>query len=208
MKSLTITVATYNQAKHQLPLFLHSCVMQNSNDFKVLVMHDGSAGDPDPVTSMSALLTEKACLNFQDDLDLIYFESETRFKDFGHSLRAMSLDMVDTEYINWQNGDNYLTPQFVSGFMNKMKTENLDFCYSDILHNYANPGRPYTVLNSQPRLDHIDIANFITRTSWAKKTGLNHRGTGADGLFVQELLSWHGNKIRAAKLDMVTMVHN
>lgn len=211
-KLLTIVSVTWGQAKNKLPLFLHSCALQDCQDFKVVIYHDGTSKDGDEATALSALMTERVCHDFAGQVDVEYKASETRFNDFGHSLRSESLTWVDTKYLNWNNCDNYLTPRFVGAFVSAMEGNNLDFCYSNILHNYANvngDGRgPYNVLDSHPHLNRIDIANFVTKTEWAKKTGFNHRDSGADGLFVQELINWHGSKIKAAKIDIVPLVHN
>lgn len=221
-KLLTIVVVTWGQADHHLPIFLHSCALQTRKDFKLVVYHDGNATSRDEATAKSYESTRRLVnmfkLNYLPD---ITFLAPDRTNDYGHSMRAAALGdlpehpgrkVVDTEYLNWQNGDNYLTPYFVQAFLDNAVKHDLDFVYSDILHNYANvngDGKlPYNVLNSAPHMNRIDIANFIVRTEWARKTGFNHRSTGADGLFVQELLSWHSGQVKFAKIPTCPLVHN
>lgn len=212
MPLLTIVSVTWGQSKNHLPLFLHSLCLQENKDFKVVIMHDGSREDPDETTALSALMTEKVCDSFKDQIDVEFRAYVPRMNDFGHTLRADSLNWVDTKYLNWQNCDNYLTPKFTAAFLHNMERRELDFCYSNILHNYPNvngDGRgPYNVLDSHPHLNRIDIANFVVKTEWAKKTGFNHRDSGADGKFVQELINWHQGQIKYMKIDIVPMVHN
>lgn len=207
MALLTIALCTHMEYNHELSIFLHSCCMQNNKDFKLQVFHDGPYGDPHEPTSTSAFLSEKICNQFKDELDLEFRTTPIRYNDLSHTQRAESLKYIDTKYLNWQNGDNYLTPYFVQCFMEAMESRNLDFCYSDLLHNYGNPGRPYTVMDCRPELGHIDIANFCVKTEWAKRVGFNNRCPGADGMFVEDLFKFR-NEFRYEKISVVPVVHN
>ena len=203
---LTIVVVTYNQAEHWLPCFLHSCALQTRKDFRVEVWHDGMDG-------WSYRNTADLVNKFHDDYTFpVYMRgSIERTNDFGHSMRASALTQCGTKYINWQNGDNYLTPRFVELFLNAAESSNLDFVYSNLLHNYANVNGdgqgPYNVLISHPHLNRIDIANFVVKTEWAQKVGFNHRDSGADGKFVNELMA-HKDQLRIGKMNCVPVVHN
>src|SRR5271165_2426032 len=123
---LTIHVVTYNQARHHLPLFLHSCALQTDQRFKVIVHHDGNEGVSYEDTRIE--------MSKWPSVDMT--ASPVRHNDYGHSLRADALNFVDTKYLNWNNSDNYLTPMFVQMFLQTMEDKDLDFCYSNILHNY------------------------------------------------------------------------
>jgi len=213
---LAIVVVTWGQWKHKLPLFLHSCMLQEDQRFRVDVYHDGNKLDPDFETRRSASETEGLVEDFKDRfLDDIFPVSlvctEQRYNDWGHSLREIGIKNCSTEYLNIQNGDNYLTPLFTRLLLEKAITENLDFCYCNILHNYPNVNfdgaGPYNVLNSSPRQDHIDISNFIVRTELAQKVGFTDRSFGADGIFVEKLVKTFP-AMRIGKVRSCLSVHN
>lgn len=213
-KLLTISAVTWGQAKHHLPLFLHSLMLQTRRDFQVEVWHDGNDKCGHEPTKQSYEETKRVVNRFKIDygIPIVLKSQDDRFNDYGHSMRAVALKECETKYLNWQNADNYLTPAFVEAFLTKMETEGLGFCYCNLVHNYPNVNgdwkEGYNILDSAPHLNRIDIANFVVKTKLAQRIGFNHRSTGADGLFVNELMAWEAGKFKFAKIDRVLMVHN
>lgn len=130
---------------------------------------------------------------------------------WGHFQKATLLQECSEEFIKFDNMDNYTVPRGYEIAMKSLVDYNLDFVYWDIVHNYENVnpegGPAYSVLRSHPRLNAIDVTNFIVRTEIGKKTGWNHYGTGGDGLFVQEIVNWNPD-LAIMKLPNVLGVHN
>jgi len=136
-----------------------------------------------------------------------YIETDKRYNDFGHSLRAIGLDKSTGYYTNFQNADNYLVPVFVELMVGAANNGNMDVSYCDILHNYPINGEGYNVLESVFRISSIDMANFIVKTDLAKKVGFNHRSFAADGLFVEDIKTAKPD-LKLRKLMRCLIVHN
>jgi hypothetical protein len=175
-------------------------ILQTSDKWQAILINDG----PD---SEAKALVEK----YTKDFPIQFIETEIRYNDWGHTLRDLGLGMTQTKWINWNNGDNYLTPRFVEWLVERGNEKDLDFVYCDILHSYFNVNFDgkigYNVLKSFPAISKIDIANFIIRTDIAKNVGFKHRDFAADGLFIKDLFSMYPN-LRTEKVESCLVVHN
>jgi glycosyltransferase involved in cell wall biosynthesis len=199
---VTIVGVSY---KHQrkLDIFIQSVLEQTSDAWRLIILHDG----PDEETCDKV---DSYCRGLPP-FKIRYVQTPQRANQYGHDLRELGLNLVETKYMNWQNCDNYLTPMFVDMMTKPAQAKDLDFVWCDILHNYAcaiDGKGPYNVLYSQPIMSRIDIANFIVRTEIAKEIGFPWRDFAADGMFIDTLMQrWRG-KLKAEKVESCLLVHN
>lgn len=208
MKSLTSIVVTYGQAPWILENCLSAYARQTSGDWNMILLHDGSITDQDSQTRASAIKTRRIVEKYQrEGFDIEYIESEKRYNDWGHSLRAIGLEKATGTFVHWNNGDNIVLPPFVEVMLGGGFCDNMDIVHCDILHNYPINGKePYNVLESRLMLNCIDMANFIIRTDIAKKVGFNHRNFAADGLFIEDVKTQIPT-LRQRKLYQCLVVH-
>jgi hypothetical protein len=138
--------------------------------------------------------------------------TEDRFNDWGHSLRAMGLEMVDTEFVMFTNDDNYYVPKFLEYMFGAIRKNKLDFVICNMIHSHVNPGQyiqdDYNVFDSYPKMNYIDIGNFIIKTSIAKEVGFKGRSFAADGEFADEIVERYSGKINFGKVEKILYVHN
>ena len=198
---LTIVISTYLQ-EHGLPLILHSLAVQSRKDFNVIVYHDGPS-------IASALI----CREFKDSLNIKYLYLPERKDDFGYSQRVESLKIVETPYIYWTSGDNYVVPDFVKMAMGAIEKDSLDFVYWDFLNRYSNCNGdysdrklPWNVMDVTPQQNRIDISSFIVNTEKARGVEFDLSNPRfADGKFVTDLLLTP--TLKYAKIPAVLSVH-
>lgn len=198
---ITIFPVTYGHYKHQLRVFLSSLMVQTDQNFKCLLMHDG------PDINADFPLYNIIHPEYENKVEL-YF-SEKRENCYGHNLRAKAIELCDTEFLCITNADNYYVPVWLEYCYKKVK-EEADFIYYNTIHNYAGRafGNPdYSLLDVVPFPSYIDIGSFIVRTSYAKKTGFNHRDYAADAWFVEDLKT-NNPEMLFSKINSVLFIHN
>lgn len=195
---LTFVICTYNQSDHSLPLILHSLAVQTRKAFNVQVWHDGRS-----------VSTALVCRQFEESLNISYFENPENIGDFGYTAREKSLEIIETKYWASSGADNIYTPGFVEFFLNTMERDSLDFAYCDLVVNYNNcNGRgeiPWNVMESTPQQNRIDIMNWVCKTEHVKRIGFPIKDRFADGRFVTELMLTPG--LKYAKIPSVLCVH-
>jgi glycosyltransferase involved in cell wall biosynthesis len=143
-----------------------------------------------------------------------YFKDDDRFKfselngphnDWGHTARNYGLEHAEEEWVVMSGDDNYYIPLFVEEFLNSVKMRNdVNFVHCNLVHNWVN--NMYIPLQSVPRVNKIDIGNFMSRTKFSKQLKLDTTKNNADGLFVEEYL----NKFKGSiiHIQKVLYVHN
>ena len=205
--TLGIVAVTYGHSPYILEMFLCSLVRQTSRDWKLILLHDGNVMDEDVIAATSAINT-RAIVNkyIERGFPIEYIETDKRYNDFGHTLREIGLKKIDTPYMCFTNVDNIYTPMFVELMLTHTQNGHIDIVHCDMLHNYAVGGVPYLVLESRLVINHIDMANFIIRTEWAKITGFTDRCFAADGLFI-ERFKRRFPAFKQKKLNNVLLCH-
>ena len=201
MNPLTIVISTYKQDDHHLPLILHSLAVQSRKDFDVLVYNDGPS-----------IATALACRPFEDSLNISFKSLPERKDDFGYSQREEALKIVETEFIYFTAGDNFLVPGAVEMFLGELQQKNLDFVYWDFLcrypsanGNFSTRHLPWNVLEVTPQQNRIDISAFAVKTSKAREIGFPVKDRFADGAFVTQLMLTPD--LKYAKIEAVLSVH-
>lgn len=203
MTELTIIGVTYYHGL-KLDLFVESVLLQTSPDWCLRVYHDGPGDD-------AYKKTTDRFLDVGSEKRLSFSTSKERFNDYGHSLREWGLRYVDSEYVNFQNCDNYLMPRMVEILLAQATRQDLDLLVFPIVHNYPNVNfrndPPYSVLDVRPALYCCDAGSFIIRTKIAKEVGWNSKAYAADGIFIEEVMK-SGLVKKWSKCPSILMVHN
>jgi glycosyltransferase involved in cell wall biosynthesis len=201
MKELTIICASYLRYK-TLPVLLHSFLAQTLQNFKLLVIHDAFDA------RMSEILSEFKS-RYPDQID--FFFTDKRYNDYGHSLRELGIQKLDTEYFLITNDDNYYCPIFLETMFRALKESHADIVMCDMIHSHPNPGgrvqNSYRYFETYPQRRSVDIGCFISRSVFAKKVGFRDKTHDGDATFFEDILRVAGNP-RIAKVGQALFVHN
>ncbi len=132
MKEITVICVSYKRYKN-IPVLIHSFLAQSLQNFKLLILHDGYDAE------MECILQDFK--NKSPDI-IDYRFSDVRFNDYGHSLRDMGIEMVDTEYVLITNDDNYYCPKFLEYMFMPIHADPAppDIVLCDMIHSHNNPG--------------------------------------------------------------------
>lgn len=204
-KILTIICVTYKR-QEALLILIHSLLAQSLMNFKLIIIHDG-------YDKLTDELLEPYKSKYSDFFD--YFFTDTRFNDYGHSLRDMGIKMADTEYILITNDDNYYAPKFVEYMFSSINLDNEykhpDIIFCDMIHSHNNPGLrnqlPYNYFVTEPMRYFIDIGCFIAKTELAKKVGFRDKSFTGDATYFEDIVS-SVKKPFILKIPMVLLMHN
>ncbi len=192
-KLLTVIAVTYGHSRPTLEAFINCWMAQTDQRFILYVLDD------DPETTHAKLYVDY--INRFDNFRFL-ITNENR-GHFGHPLRRLGLEMTETKYIHFTNGDNLVCDSFVAEMTYAAERENADIVGCGIIHNYARG--PWQLLDPYPSLNNIDFANFIVKTEVAKQVGLRDLTfRGLDGWFVEDVIAagfkWH-------KIDRALGIH-
>lgn len=200
-KEITIVCVAYKRHRN-IHVLINSILCQTLENWKLLIIHDG----PDP--EMHDILDKYS----EDHDEIEYIFTDTRYNDYGHTLRDMGIQKADTEFLLLTNDDNYYAPVFLQYMFKLIRTNNLDFVLCNMIHSHKNPGvytqPPYTLFESFPEIKYIDMGNFIVKTEMAKAVGFRDKSFGGDGTFVEDIKQRYHGRIRMGKLDNVLFMHN
>jgi GT2 family glycosyltransferase len=224
-KELTVVCVSYKRYR-EIHVLINSLLSQTLQNWKLLIIHDG----------LDAQMEAEVKPYLERYPDLIRYQStETRYNDYGHTLRKMGIEMADTEFVLLTNDDNYYARKFLQYMFDAIREQKLDMVLCNMIHSHKNPGAykqlDYNVFDSYPSIFYIDVGNFILRTSHAKAVGFNDTSFNADGVFVEDVLKAHNVKslipslrhnlrflfrkddptkktLRIGKVDRVLFVHN
>ena len=199
---LSIVIVTYKQHS-ALNCLLASLDCQTSQVFDVLVLHDG----PD---ALSRSVVEQYSGGREGRWK--YFESETRFNDYGHSLREMGIRMASNDYLLITNGDNYYSPRLVEYIFSAVDAEPLDVVMWDLVHSHNDPGGngnpSYSAFSTYPMYRRADIGAFCVKSELAKLVGFRDRTHDADWTYMYDILEKTDRPVRIGKIRKVLMIHN
>lgn len=205
--TLSIVAVSYERFG-ELQVFVQSVINQTQNNWKLHVLHDGH--------------NEKFCSIMegyrQDNPMRISYEcTDTRFNDYGHSLREIGLEKATGKYILITNADNYYSPKALE-FINSAIEHNAqkpDVVMFDMVHSHRNPGirkaPSYSFLKVIYKRNFIDIGAAVTETSLAKSAGFADKSYAADATYFENILQKKlggGSKLIVAKIPRVLLVHN
>jgi glycosyltransferase involved in cell wall biosynthesis len=185
-------IPTYGRP-NQLMGVISSIFSQTSSDWKIHVVADGMYDGYEKVKNY-----------FEGDERIKFTELDGPHKDWGHTPRNYGLQNATEEWVVMTGDDNYYMPVFVEDFLNLADKET-HFIFCNMVHNWTN--KQYIAINSIPKLGHIDIGNFMSRTDLAKNIKLDVSIEQSDGLFVEEYLRKYPSGI-VKKINKLLYIHN
>ena len=205
-KTLTIGVVTYSQ-NYLLKTLINSFQSQTSDDWKMIIVHDG----PIDNDLYQSLLKNK----YLADERIVLLTTESRFDDYGHSLRNIILEnYITTSWLLLTNGDNYYAPIFVQNMVDEINKDPDIYmvAYPAVLHNFGNPLEPDRVYNvaKEPHLSvgGIDMGQFIVRKEVASEFRINPTVIG-DGEFCLKCVRYIKSKNKKIhRTYSVDFMHN
>jgi|TARA_R110000824_G_scaffold400171_2_gene607127 hypothetical protein len=200
---ITIGVVTYGQ-DYLLKTLINSFKAQISKNWKMVILHDG----PISKDLYLSLVNDK----YLADERIVLLTTESRYNDYGHSLRNIIIEKyLNSEWLLLTNGDNYYTPNFTQNMKNEIsKDKDIALVACPCILQKTDPMKPELRLNyvNNPtiQIGHIDMGQFIVKTSFAKKFKLNPTAI-ADGEFCVQCVAAikkEGKKIyRTYSIDFI-----
>jgi hypothetical protein len=162
------------------------------------IIHDGPASEE--VLKTVAL--------YKDDLRIVFFATDTRQGNWGHSNRKTFLSMIGGnpgDYVLITNDDNYYVPMFIDLMLKEALLPQVAIVYCDFLHhNYC-----YDAISSKLKINHIDMGAFIVEIGLAQEVGFTHDEPAADGYFAEETHETALRKgLKAVHIPKALFVHN
>jgi glycosyltransferase involved in cell wall biosynthesis len=193
MKKIEFIIPTYNRPD-KLMVILSSLKAQTINQWKVHVVADAIYEGYQEVKDY-----------FKNDDRFKFSELNGPHKDWGHTARNYGLEHLEEEWVVMSGDDNYYVPVFVETFLESIKfRKDVNFVHCNLVHNWIR--NDYIALVSVPRVNRIDIGNFMSKSEFAKQLRLDVTKANADGLFVEEYINkFKGNIIHIEKF---LYVHN
>jgi glycosyltransferase involved in cell wall biosynthesis len=193
MKKIEFIIPTYNRPD-KLMVILMSLKVQTVNQWRVHVVADAIYDGYQEVKDY-----------FKNDDRFKFSELNGPHKDWGHTARNYGLEHLEEEWVVMSGDDNYYVPVFVETFLESIKLrKDVNFVHCNLVHNWVR--NDYIPLVSVPRVNRIDIGNFMSKSEFAKQLRLDVTKANADGLFVEEYLEkFKGNIIHIEKF---LYVHN
>ncbi|WP_295953035.1 glycosyltransferase family A protein [Rhodoferax sp.] len=182
---------------------LGSLRCQTLQNFDVIVIHDGADEDTQRVVDRYSA---------EEPGKYRYIETETRYNDYGHTLRDMGIGQAKGEFVLITNGDNYYAPRCVEFVFEAIDAQKLDLVMWDIVHSHTCPGdvrQPsYCSFPIYPLRQYIDIGAFLVKTAIAQQVGFRGTELDADALYMEHIIARPGAALRMGKIYKILMVHN
>ena len=143
--------------------------------------------------------------------EIDFFFTDRRYDDYGHSLRALGIETLDTEYFLITNDDNCYCPVFLEVMFRALNESHADIVMCNMIHSHANPGGrsqgPYRYFETFPRRLSVDVGCFISRSALAKSVGFRDKTHDGDATFFEDILRAAGTP-GIAKVNQALFVHN
>ncbi|MFA6573724.1 MAG: glycosyltransferase, partial [Patescibacteria group bacterium] len=152
MKKLHVIVVAYKRAI-PLRLLIDSFILQTDPHWFMTIVHDGPA--PVDVKNVVNSYINAGVPNIR------FIETPQTNGCYGHINRKMMLeaaDPADGEFLLFTNDDNYYVIRFVEYMLGEANKKNTGIVYCDVVHSHI----AHDVLKAKLKVDHIDIAAFIT----------------------------------------------
>jgi hypothetical protein len=188
----------------QLKVFVQSWINQTKNNWMLTVIHDG------PSEEFNLIMKEYSS-ECQSRIE--YLTTESRFNDYGHSLRDMGLKNIKGDYVLLTNADNYFIPkaiEFISEVFNEHQPEIVLF---DMVHSHNGPGGrdlpEYSYFETKFERRSLDISSAIVKASLAEKVGFRDKTHDGDASYFEDIMKLKGPEgLSIAKISRVLFVHN
>lgn len=178
------------------PILIHALQMQTYPDWEILLIHDG------PET-----IGLRRRIEAIGDLRVRFHETDQRFNDWGHSLRAVALQIISEvpisgDHIVVTNADNYYVPGFIEQMLRGFDSD-IVAVYCAMIHNHHN----WKLIDSTPKRGSIDCGCMMVRREVSLAVGWRSREHHADWVYIQDIIRRFGLQ-RLRKIPNVLFVHN
>ena len=201
-------VAVSFQRLGELKVFVQSVINQTHKNWMLHVLHDGQNDDFCNIME-----------NYKRDhpAQITYECTDTRFNDYGHSLREVGLEKATGEYVLITNCDNYYAPKALEFINNAVahSEKKPDVVMFDMVHSHRNPGGriapSYSFFEVFYKRRSIDMGAAIVETSLAKKSGFSDKSFAADATYFENVHKTKlesGSGLIVTKIPRVLLVHN
>lgn len=118
---LTVIVAVYNIGKY-LPRFFESMIAQSFKDYKLIAVDDGSEDDSLSICKEYAKNDERITVISLNHGGVI-------------KARNAALELCDTEFIAYADGDDYVAPDYLKHLMDALQKYNADLSISRVVYH-------------------------------------------------------------------------
>lgn len=202
---LEIIAVTYDHG-FKLKCFINSILAQTISSWCLHIIHDG-AGE-----KFDTMRKDLSRNGYLDDPRITLSCTKNRANNWGHSSREYGLKhrISDAPYITITNCDNYYVPIWVSN-IDCLANQGKEFIYWDCVHNHKNSNFDrtcgYGLLNSQLKIDWIDMGCVAVKSHIATKVGFRFRDFAADWNFFKACLK-HVSTDKIQKIPKILFVHN
>ena len=185
---------------NEMRVFVQSWINQSADNWRLTVIHDGPSTEFEKAMQpLAKQMPEK----------IKYFCTESRFNDYGHSLRQIGIEQATGDYLLLTNADNYFIPRAVE--ILNVATGQPDVILFDMVHSHNRPGGrdlpAYSYFETSFRRNSIDISAAIVKTDKAKKVGFRDKGYAGDASYFEDILL-DDPRLLVVKLPHILFVHN
>ncbi len=184
----------------ELRVFVQSWMNQSAGNWRLTVIHDGPSQE-----------FEQAMWPLAGQMpdQIKYFCTESRFNDYGHSLRQIGIEQATGDYVLLTNADNYFIPKAMEILNTQMGSA--DVIMFDMVHSHPRPGgreQPrYSYFETSYQRSAIDVSAAIVRTDRAKRVGFRDKTYAGDATYFEDILL-DDPQLSPVKLPHILFVHN
>jgi len=190
-KEITVVVASY-KGYSEIEVLINSFLSQKLQNWKMIIGHDG------PDDKMKSIVER-----YTKQYDFIrYFQTDKRANKWGHNLRNIALNMVDTHWIVNTNDDNYYVPTFTQEIHNMIHQPNTDVVTYNCVHSYFK----YISFKPTMRQSGIDMGQFVIKSHMLKDIRFNEDNPSADGIFITNVVNKYKPKVKYINQNL--FIHN
>jgi hypothetical protein len=169
------TVCFICPAYNAHPYIIESLQAQTHKNWKLYLVHDGpnETGLKEYVENIN-------------DPRIIYYETETRSSNWGHSIRSEWLQKVEGDYVVITNQDNYHVPVFIEYMLRGFTHDSAATYCSDMVHSY----KAWQIIPCSLRRGYLDCAGVMVKLDKAKACGWNDvTSHSADWFYFKDLIT-------------------
>jgi len=190
---------------NEMKIFVQSWINQTEKNWKLTVIHDGN--NPEFIKLMGSYKT-------MDPDRIDFFCTDTRYNDYGHTLRDIGLKNLDSGYVLLTNADNYFIPKAIE-FINQSLFDAVkmpDVIIFDMVHSHSHSNRgrkqpSYTYFKVDYKRCAIDISAAVVRCDLANAVGFRDKSHDGDATYFEDVKK-EKEDLHIVKIPRVLFVHN
>jgi hypothetical protein len=197
-------IAVAYQKFGQLKVFVQSWLNQSHDNWILTVIHDG------PNDEFDLIMTD---YKKQAPEKILFFNTENRFNDYGHSLRDLGLKSIKGDYVLHTNADNYFIPRAVEFINEVLVAHSPDVVFFDMVHSHELPGGrnlpAYSFFETSFERYSIDMSAAIIKSCLAEKAGFRDKTFAGDATYFEDVVkAKYPDSLSVAKIRRILFVHN